>query len=111
MEKIITDPKNLLIGSAHPQSGNRIGKEPMNSVVDSNCKVHGFANLFVCDASIFPTAVGFNPQITVMTLASMLAYRITKDWNEKYSEIPIKPSIGSTCAISQPMYCLFKEYV
>ena len=106
LEKVITDPKNLLIGSAHPQSGNRIGREPTDSVVDSNCKVHGFRNLFVCDASIFPTAVGVNPQITVMTLASLLASRIAKDWNTKYSETPIKPSIGSTCAISQPMYCL-----
>lgn len=106
MEKITTDPKNLLIGSAHPQSGNRIGTGPTNSVVDSDCKVHGFTNLFVCDASVFPTAVGVNPQITVMTVASIIASRITKDWNEKYSQIATVPSIGTTCAMSQPMYCL-----
>ena len=40
-EKIISDPKNLLIGSAHPQSGNRIGREATSSVVDSDCKIHG----------------------------------------------------------------------
>ena len=40
------------------------------SVVDSHSKVYGFENLFVCDASVFPTSVGVNPQLTVMALAS-----------------------------------------
>jgi choline dehydrogenase-like flavoprotein len=42
VEKILQEPKNLLIGSAHPQSGNKIGMDPKDSVVDSDCKVHGF---------------------------------------------------------------------
>jgi choline dehydrogenase-like flavoprotein len=106
MEAITNDPKNLLLGSAHPQSGNKMGKNPDDSVVDSDCKVHGFKNLFVCDASVFPTAVGVNPQISVMTVASIIASRIIRDWNAKYSEIEIGPEIGRTCALSQPMYCL-----
>ena len=109
MEKIISDPKNLLIGSAHPQSGNRIGKDPSNSVVDPDCKIHSFRNLFVCDASVFPTAVGVNPQITVMTIASMVASRIIKDWSEKYSQIQSSSNRGTTCAMSQPIYCLEKN--
>jgi len=106
MDNIINDPKNLLLGSAHPQSGNKIGKSPNDSVVDSDCKVHGFRNLFVCDASVFPTAVGVNPQISVMTIASIIASRIISDWDAKYSEIEVDAKIGKTCAISQPMYCL-----
>lgn len=106
MDKIINDPKNLLLGSAHPQSGNKIGTSADDSVVDSDCKVHGFKNLFVCDASVFPTAVGVNPQITVMTVASIIASRITRDWNSKYSNIEIASNMGRTCDISQPMYCL-----
>jgi choline dehydrogenase-like flavoprotein len=31
--------------------------------------VHGFANLFVADASVFPTSIGINPQLTIMALA------------------------------------------
>ncbi len=103
---ILDDPKSLLLVSAHPQSGNRIGSNPENSVVDKDCKVHGFENLFVCDASVFPTSVGVNPQITVMTVASIIASRIAKDWNTKYNGIPLSRSLGKTCAISQPMYCL-----
>jgi choline dehydrogenase-like flavoprotein len=84
--KILLDPKNLLLGSAHPQSGNRMGTNPVDSVVDSNCVVHGLRNLFVCDASVFPTSVGVNPQITVMAIASIIAARIIKDWDDKYSQ-------------------------
>jgi choline dehydrogenase-like flavoprotein len=105
VKKIVEDPKNLLLGSAHPQSGNRIGKSPADSVVDSNCKVHGFQNLFVCDASVFPTSVGVNPQISVMTVGSIVASRINRDWDKSYSILPLSKSLGNTCAIPQPMHC------
>src|SRR5215831_3501448 len=105
VDKVLNDPKNLLLGSAHPQSGNRIGSSPEDSVVDSDCKVHGFGNLFVCDASVFPTAVGVNPQITVMAVASIIASRIIKNWKSKYAKIPVSSGLGETCKVSQPMYC------
>ena len=41
VDKILHNPKNLLLGSAHPQSGNRIGADAADSVVDSNCRVIG----------------------------------------------------------------------
>lgn len=106
VDKVLNDPKNLLLGSAHPQSGNRIGTDPGNSVVDSDCRVHGFQNLFVCDASVFPTAVGVNPQITVMTIASIISSRISKDWKTRYDKIVTYNITGNTCSKSQPMYCL-----
>jgi choline dehydrogenase-like flavoprotein len=107
IDNILDDPKNLLLGSAHPQSGNKIGTNQADSVVDPDCRVHGFRNLFVCDASVFPTSVGVNPQITVMTVASIVASRIIKDWQDKYDNISLKDkSLGRTCAMSQPMYCL-----
>lgn len=108
LEKILNDPDNLLLGSAHPQSGNRIGPSPASSVVDSDCRVHGFENLFVCDASVFPTSLGVNPQITVMVVASIVASRIAKQW-KRYSRISLQKSRGQTCSISQPMYCLRKN--
>jgi choline dehydrogenase-like flavoprotein len=73
-------PASISIGSGHPQGGNRMGGAGQSSVVDSYSKVHGFDNLFVCDASIFPTALGVNPQLTVMALATRLAEHIEENW-------------------------------
>jgi choline dehydrogenase-like flavoprotein len=79
---IKNDPKGMLLGSAHPQGANRMGNDPEACVVDSNCRVYGFRNLFVCDASVFPTAIGVNPQLTVMALATIVSERIGRDWIE-----------------------------
>lgn len=109
IDAIMTDHEkkkiDLKLGSAHPQGGNLMGSDPNTCVVDENCKVYGFRNLFVCDASVFPTAVGVNPQITVMSLATMTAEKILKVWNTSFENIQLKEHLGETCDISQPMFC------
>ena len=62
---------DLLMTSAHPQGGNAIG-----SVVDPDFRVTGTDNLYLCDASAFPTSVHVNPQLTVMGLAELAARTI-----------------------------------
>jgi hypothetical protein len=105
IQAVQTNPDSLQVASAHPQGGNRMGEDPTKCVVDSNCKVHGFKNLFVCDASVFPTSLGVNPQITVMALATMTADYINKIWNTEYRQISTVSKLGQTCSIKQPMYC------
>jgi choline dehydrogenase-like flavoprotein len=39
-------------------------------------RVHGYDDLYVCDASVFPTSRTVNPQLTVMALAHDAAQRI-----------------------------------
>ncbi len=97
------NPNGLLVGSAHPQGGNRMGDNKEECIVDSNCKVYGFDNLYVCDASVFPTAIGVNPQLTVMALATISANKIIKNWSIYPSDV--KTSLGNTCDISQPRFC------
>jgi len=81
-DAIKNDSQRLLLGSAHPQGGNRMGKDQDTCVVDSQGKVYGWKNMFVCDASVLPTAVGVNPQLTVMSLATIIANRINSRWSE-----------------------------
>lgn len=63
----------LNLGSSHPQGGNPMSGE---GVVDADCRVHGYRNLYVCDASVFPTSVTVNPQLTVMALTEYASRRM-----------------------------------
>ena len=65
----IQRPDDVLLGSAHPQGGNVMSEDTAVGVVDSQFRVHGTDNVYVCDASIFPSTVRINPQLTVMALA------------------------------------------
>ena len=61
------------IASAHPQGGCRMGRSIETSVVDSYGRLHGARNIFVCDASVFPTSVELNPYLSVMAIADRTA--------------------------------------
>jgi choline dehydrogenase-like flavoprotein len=73
LDEYVKNTSYLSIGSGHPQGGNALSGEPGKGVVDPTFRVHGFENLFVCDASVFPTATTVNPQLTVMALADYAA--------------------------------------
>lgn len=61
-------PKELMLYASHPMGTCRMGGDPARSVVDPLGKVWGWKNLRVADASIFPTSLGVNPQVTTMAL-------------------------------------------
>ncbi|MGE5806653.1 MAG: GMC family oxidoreductase N-terminal domain-containing protein [Ignavibacteria bacterium] len=73
LHEYIKDPSEITLGTGHPQGGNIIGSSPETGVVNPEFKVFGYQNLYVCDASVFPTSVGVNPQLTVMGLADYAA--------------------------------------
>jgi choline dehydrogenase-like flavoprotein len=60
-------------GSSHPQGGAAAGDDPRRSVVGRDFRVHGVGNLFVADASLFPSSVGVNPMISIMSVADLAA--------------------------------------
>ncbi len=70
LDEIVTDSSDIQLGTGHPQGGNSLGLDAADSVVDPRSfLVHGTENLHLCDASVFPTTIGVNPQLTVMALA------------------------------------------
>lgn len=62
--------------SAHQMGSCRMSTSPLSGVVDPNGETWECDDLFVMDTSIFPTASGSNPMVTVMTIAYMLSTRL-----------------------------------
>ena len=58
-----------LAGVAHQAGTARFGSDPSTSVADINCKAHEVDNLYLADASIFPSIGAVNPALTVMANA------------------------------------------
>ncbi|KAG1474651.1 hypothetical protein G6F56_000232 [Rhizopus delemar] len=55
--------------SAHQMGTNRMGISPKSSVVQPTGETWEVKNLYVADASVFPTASGVNPMVTVEAVA------------------------------------------
>jgi len=58
-----------LAGVAHQNGTCRFGNDPKSSVLDTNCKAHDLDNLYVVDASFFPSSGAMNPALTIMANA------------------------------------------
>jgi choline dehydrogenase-like flavoprotein len=69
-------PKHVSAMAFHPLGTARAGTDPAHSVVDQDLAVHGIEGLHVSDGSVVPSSLGVNPQITIMTLATRLAYHL-----------------------------------
>ncbi len=62
--------------SYHPQGTMRMGADPEKSVVGPDGRCHDLDNVYVPDASLFPSSLLVNPQLTVYGMASYIADRI-----------------------------------
>lgn len=69
LRDIVRKPGDITLGTGHPQGGNRLSKDEDRGVVNPEFQVFGYDNLYICDASVFPSSIGVNPQLTVMALA------------------------------------------
>ncbi len=68
--------RNLYLGQrlplaavAHQNGTIRFGNDPRASALDVNCKAHDLDNLYVVDASFFPSSGAVNPALTIMANA------------------------------------------
>ncbi len=62
--------------TVHVMGTCRMGSDRRSSVVNLRGELWDLPGCYVADASLFPTAVGVNPQVTIMALATMVAQRI-----------------------------------
>ncbi|MHA1829751.1 MAG: GMC family oxidoreductase N-terminal domain-containing protein [Candidatus Heimdallarchaeaceae archaeon] len=73
LRKAGVNPKSILVTQArgaHPGGTAAIGE-----IIDKNLETE-IKNLFVCDASVFPTAPGLPPILTIIALAKWFSKRV-----------------------------------
>ena len=59
--------------SKHVMGTTRMGTDPLTSVVDPYGRVHDAPNVVVADSSVFVTASGYGPTLTLVALARRAA--------------------------------------
>jgi choline dehydrogenase-like flavoprotein len=60
-------------GTAHQAGTARFGTDPVTSVLDLDCKAHELENLYIADASFFPSIGAVNPTLTIVANALRVA--------------------------------------
>ena len=63
---------------SHPQGTCRMSADPRRGVCKPSGETHEVERLFVADGSLFPTALGVNPQITILALATGIARELAQ---------------------------------
>lgn len=69
LEDVIREADDVVLSSSHPHGGNAMNVDPENGVVDVDCRVHGTTNVLVTDASVLPSCIRVNAQLTTMAMA------------------------------------------
>ncbi len=67
--------RDLKLMAFHPLGTARAGR---GGVLDANLQVNGFEGVYVCDGSAVPTALGVNPQMTIMALSTRLGEHLCR---------------------------------
>jgi choline dehydrogenase-like flavoprotein len=60
----------------HPLGTARAHVHAAHGVTDGDLAVHGVEGVYVADGSVVPSALGVNPQLTIMALATRLAFHL-----------------------------------
>lgn len=73
LDALTLEPSTVRMISYHPQGTCRMATEPSRGVVGPRGEVFGARDLYVADASLFPTSILVNPQMTVYALSNYIA--------------------------------------
>jgi choline dehydrogenase-like flavoprotein len=68
--------RNFECSSQHPLGTCRMGARREDSVVDPDGKCWDVEGLYVADGSVLPTSLGVNPQLSIMTVATRIAWQM-----------------------------------
>jgi choline dehydrogenase-like flavoprotein len=102
LERSLYLGKNVPIGGTAHQAGTmRFGTDPASSVLDTNCKAHQLDNLYVTDASFFPSIGAVNPTLTIIANALRVADHL-KERLDVSSDLAASTSTSAPAAMPAP---------
>ena len=67
-----------IAATAHQAGTVRFGNNPLNSVLDENCRAHDVNNLYVTDSSFFPSIGAVNPTLTILANSLRVGEHLTE---------------------------------
>jgi choline dehydrogenase-like flavoprotein len=71
--------RDLKLMAFHPLGTARADARPAHGVIDGDLQLHGVQGVYVADGSAVPSSLGVNPQMTIMALATRLAFTLRKE--------------------------------
>ncbi len=81
LDQLSLAPGWMSFPAPHPAGTCRMGENPDTSVVNSHNEFHAVRNLFVCDPSVFPTAVSVDPSETIIAFSYVAAGWMNDNWD------------------------------
>ena len=67
---------DLDMAAFHPRGTWGFGPDEAHFPLDCDLRFRGYEGLYVSDGSVFPTSLAVNPQLSIMTMATRLAFHL-----------------------------------
>jgi choline dehydrogenase-like flavoprotein len=98
LRRLDLKPSDLALMAFHPLGTCRMGGDPAQAPVDPDGRLRGYDGLYITDGSIVPSSLGVNPQITIMALATRIAFGIAgkpAPFDEPHPEHIAEPKVSA----------------
>ncbi len=87
-------PSELRLEAFHPMGTARIAADPREGACAPDGSLYGVRDLYVADASLFPTSLGVNPMMTIIAFAKQVARGVAGGGSLNFFEGERGPSEG-----------------
>jgi choline dehydrogenase-like flavoprotein len=98
LHRLDLKPSDLALMAFHPLGTCRMGGDPGQSPVDPAGRLRGYDGLYIADGSVVPSSLGVNPQVTIMALATRIAFGIagkSAPLDEPHPERIARPKVST----------------
>ncbi len=84
LDSVSFEPQRATIFTVHVMGGCRMGADAKSTVVNPEFGLRETTNAWVADASVFPTGLGANPQVTIYAMALRASKHICTKYGKPF---------------------------